>query len=93
MLLFLVALYATQIVVSITIGRAVLPKRWRDGSRGFLLFAMVVGMIVIGALRMAPVPFLNAITMVLVTVWGLGAILMLFRDVTSYATRSAMRRG
>ena len=87
------ALYLSQIVVSITIGRAILPRKWRDGSRGFLLFAMVLGMIVIGGLRMAPVPFLNTIVMVLVTVWGFGAIIMLARDVTSASARSEMSRG
>lgn len=86
------ALYLTQIVVSVTIGRAILPRSWRDGSRGFLLFAMVIGTIIIGALRMAPVPFLNAVVMVLVTVWGFGAIIMLAKDVTSEQTRSAMNR-
>lgn len=82
-------LYLSQIVVSITIGRAILPRKWRDGSRGFLLFAMVLGMIVIGALRMAPVPFLNVITMVLVSVWGFGAMIMLVRDVTSEKARAS----
>lgn len=89
---FPAALYLTQIVAGITIGRAILPRSWRDGSRGFLLFAMVLGVIVIGALRMAPVPFLNAVVMVLVSVWGLGAILMLGRDVTSERTRASMNR-
>ena len=86
------ALYLSQIVVSVTIGRAILPRSWRDGSRGFLLFAMVIGMIVIGALRMAPVPFLNVIVMVLVSVWGVGAIFLLARDVTSESARASMNR-
>ena len=84
-----VALYLSQIVVSVTIGRAILPRKWRDGSRGFLLFAMVLGMIIIGALRMAPVPFLNVITMVLVSVWGFGAIIMLVRDLNSEKARAS----
>lgn len=92
MLMIPLALYLTQIVVSVTIGRAILPRSWRDGSRGFLLFAMVIGIIIIGALRMAPVPFLNAIVMVLVTVWGFGAIIMLAKDVTSERTRAEMGR-
>lgn len=92
MLMIPLALYLSQIVVSVTIGRAILPRSWRDGSRGFLLFAMVIGMIVIGALRMAPVPFLNVVVMVLVTVWGFGAIIMLAKDVSSESTRAAMNR-
>lgn len=90
MLAIPVALYLSQIVVSITIGRAILPRSWRDGSRGFLLFAMVIGMIIIGALRMAPVPFLNVVVMVLITVWGFGAMIMLVKDLTSGRTRAAM---
>lgn len=85
-----VALYLSQVVVGITVGRAILPRKWRDGSRGFLLFAMVLGTIIIGALRMAPVPFLDVIVVVLVTVWGFGAILMLARDVSSDRTRTRM---
>lgn len=85
-----VALYLSQVVVGITIGRSMLPRKWRDGSRGFLLFALVLGTIVIGALRMAPVPFLDVIVVVLVTVWGFGAILMLARDVSSDRTRTRM---
>lgn len=87
-----VGLYLSQMVIGITIGRAILPRSWRDGSRGFLLFAMVLGTIVIGALRMAPVPFLNVIVMVLVTVWGFGAILMLARDVSAGSTRGSLQR-
>lgn len=86
------ALYLSQIVVGIAIGRSILPRKWRDGSRGFLLFAMVIGMIVIGVLRMAPVPFLSVIVMVLVTIWGFGAILMLAKDVTSERTRARMQQ-
>lgn len=82
-----IALYLSQIVVGVTIGRAILPRKWRDGSRGFLLFAMVLGMIVIGVLRMAPVPFLNVIVLVLVTVWGFGALLMLFKNLSASSTR------
>lgn len=85
-----VALYLSQVVVGITIGRSMLPRKWRDGSRGFLLFALVLGTIVIGALRMAPVPFLDVIVVVLVTVWGFGAMLMLARDVSSDRTRTRM---
>lgn len=87
-----IALYLSQVVVGITIGRSILPRKWRDGSRGFLLFALVIGTIVIGALRMAPVPFLNVIVVVLVTVWGFGAILMLAKDVTSDRTRARMQQ-
>ncbi len=92
LVIFPIALYLSQVVVGITIGRSILPRTWRDGSRGFLLFALVIGTIVIGFLRMAPVPFLNVIVVVLVTVWGFGAILMLAQDVTSSRTRARMQQ-
>lgn len=87
-----IALYLSQLVVSVTIGRAILPRKWRDGSRGYLLLAMVLGMIVIGALRMAPVPFLNAIVVVIVSIWGFGAIISLANDLTAARARISMRR-
>ena len=40
----------------------------------------------------APVPFLNVIVVVLVTVWGFGAILMLARDVSSDRTHTRMHQ-
>lgn len=92
MLLVPFALYLSQIVVGITIGRAILPRKWRDGSRGFLLFAMVLGLIVIGVLRMAPVPFLNVVVVVLVSVWGFGALLQVLKDLNSSKTRESMIR-
>lgn len=88
-----VLLYLSQVVVGLTIGRAILPRKWRDGSRGYLLFALVLGLIVIGVLRMAPVPFLDVVVLVLVSVWGFGALLMLARDLSSDSTRHAMHRG
>lgn len=85
-----IALYLSQIVVGITIGRSILPRSWRDGSRGFLLFALVIGVIIIGALRLAPVPFLNVVTMVIVTIWGFGALLMLLTDMTASRARASL---
>ena len=85
-----IGLYLSQIVVSISIGRAILPRRWRDGSRGYLLFALTIGTMLIGTLRLAPVPFLNVVVVVIVSVWGFGALLMLLTDLTSARARTAM---
>jgi len=88
-LAWLVGLYMSQIVVGLAIGRFLLPRRWRDGSRGYLLLAMTIGVILIGALRMVPVPFVNMAVMLLVTILGLGAILSIFADLTSDRLRAS----
>lgn len=90
MAFMMLGLYLSQIVVGLTIGRAILPRKWRDGSRGFLLFALTIGIIIIGALRLAPLPYLDVITLVIVTVWGFGAVLMVFTDLSSTRTRQTM---
>jgi cytoskeletal protein CcmA (bactofilin family) len=86
---WLVGLYLSQVIVGLAIGRFLLPRRWRDGSRGYLLLAMTIGVILIGAVRMAPVPFVNMIVMLLVTILGLGAILSIVADLTSDRLRAS----
>ncbi|MGB3328441.1 MAG: polymer-forming cytoskeletal protein, partial [Thermomicrobiales bacterium] len=51
---YLVVLYLSQVVVGIVIGRSILSGRWDDGSRGFYLLAMTIGVIIISALRFIP---------------------------------------
>jgi cytoskeletal protein CcmA (bactofilin family) len=75
--LYVVALYLTQVVVGMAIGRLVLPRRWNDGSRGFHLLAMTIGVLLIGALRFIPLPYVHGLVMLVVTVWGMGAFAML----------------
>lgn len=74
---FLVMLYLTQIIAGITIGRFILPRSWNDGSRGFHLLAMTLGVVIIGALRLVPVPYLFTVLSVVITLWGAGAAIML----------------
>ncbi len=74
---FFVVLYLTQVIVGITIGRFVLPRSWNDGSRGFHLLAMTLGVVLLGAVRLIPVPYLYALLSVVITIWGAGAVLML----------------
>lgn len=90
MAFMMIGLYLSQIVVGITIGQAILPRKWRDGSRGFLLFALTIGIILIGLLRLAPLPYLDVITLVIVTVWGFGSVLMVLTDLSSSRTRQTM---
>jgi cytoskeletal protein CcmA (bactofilin family) len=80
-------LYLSQIFVGLTLGRYVLPRSWRDGSRGFSLLAMTLGVIAIGALRMAPFPYVGALVALIVALWGLGASISLVGDLTSRKTR------
>lgn len=89
LILFLVGLYLSQVVVGLTIGRFLLPRRWRDGSRGYLLLAMTIGVILIGVLRMLPLPFLNTGIMLLVTILGLGAFMLIVLDLTSDRLRAS----
>ena len=74
---YLVALYLTQVIVGMAIGRFILPNGWNDGSRGFHLLAMAIGVILIGALRFIPLPYVHGLIMLVITVWGLGAVAML----------------
>jgi hypothetical protein len=75
--LFLIALYLTQAVVGMSIGRFILPRSWNDGSRGFHLLAMTIGVIIIAAFRFVPLPWVWGVVSFIVTIWGIGAILML----------------
>ena len=75
---YLIALYLTQVIVGMAIGRFILPEGWNDGSRGFHLLAMAIGVILVGALRFIPLPYVHGLIMLLITVWGMGAVAMLF---------------
>lgn len=77
LMLFGMSLYITQVVVGMTIGRFVLPRSWNDGSRGFHLLAMTIGVIFLATFRFVPLPWVWALVSAVVTIWGIGAILML----------------
>jgi cytoskeletal protein CcmA (bactofilin family) len=85
-------LYLSQIIVGLAIGRAILPRRWRDGSRGYMLLASTIGIILIGALRLAPVPYLNMGVVLVVTLLGFGAFISILLDLTSEQLRISRRR-
>ncbi|HYH12217.1 MAG TPA: polymer-forming cytoskeletal protein [Thermomicrobiales bacterium] len=75
-----VALYLSQVVVGQRIGTLVLPRRWNDGSRGYLLLSMTIGVILLSVLRFVPVPFVSSVVNALVAILGLGAAVMLLRQ-------------
>lgn len=87
LMLLPIALYLSQVFVGLTIGRFLMPRSWRDGSRGFLLLAMTLGVLIIAVLRMLPVPFIGPVITAIVTFWGLGAAVMLLTDLTSSRLR------
>ncbi len=76
-ILFLVALYLAQVFAGLAIGRFILPRGWNDGSRGYNLLAMTLGVIVIGLASFIPVPFVSGVIAAFVTLWGLGAAVMI----------------
>ncbi|HYI24540.1 MAG TPA: polymer-forming cytoskeletal protein [Thermomicrobiales bacterium] len=75
--LYLLALYLTQVFAGMAIGRFILPNGWNDGSRGFHLLAMTIGVILLGALRFIPLPYVHGLVTLVVTIWGMGAVAML----------------
>jgi cytoskeletal protein CcmA (bactofilin family) len=72
-----VALYLTQAVAGMAIGRFILPRSWDDGSRGYLLLTTTLGIVLIAVFRFLPLPWIWAIASAGVTMWGLGSMLMM----------------
>jgi cytoskeletal protein CcmA (bactofilin family) len=72
-----IGLYLTQAVAGMAIGRFILPRAWDDGSRGYLLLTTTMGIILIAVFRFLPLPWVWAAASAIVTLWGLGAILMM----------------
>lgn len=75
---YLIVLYLSQVVVGIVIGRTLLSGRWDDGSRGFYLLAMTVGVLIISALKFVPLPYIGGGVSLIVSIWGVGTVLLLF---------------
>ncbi len=84
---YLIALYLSQVVVGTMIGRLLLSGRWDDGSRGFNLLCMTLGVIIISALRFIPLPYVSIGVSIIVSIWGLGAVMMLFGRLRPTAQR------
>lgn len=89
LMLLPIGLYLSQVCAGLSLGRLILPRSWQDGTRGFLLLAMTLGVIIIGVIRMLPVPFLGPIITALVTFWGFGALVMVLTDLTSRRLRAS----
>ncbi len=84
-----VALYLSQVVVGTTIGRFILPAKWNDGSRGYHLLAMTLGVVLLGGLRLVPVPYFYPLLSIVITIWGVGASLLLLGVLNRQGTGTA----
>lgn len=73
---FFAALYLSQVFVGLAIGRFILPNRWGDLGRGYNLLAMTIGVIILAALRLIPVPWLDVAISAVIALIGLGAVVM-----------------
>lgn len=91
--LYAVALYLSQVVVGQRLGTLLLPDRWRDGSRGYLLLSMTIGVLLLSALRYLPVPFVGSAINALVAIAGLGASVLLLGQLRPrYVSETAIAR-
>ena len=57
--LYFSVLYLSQVFLGLAIGRLILPSRWDTTSRGYNLLAMVIGVLILGGIRLIPVPYLG----------------------------------
>lgn len=78
-LLYFSVLYLSQVFLGLAIGRFVLPKRWDIASRGYNLLAMVIGVLILGGLRLIPVPYLSSAIAFFTAMFGLGAFAVAIR--------------
>lgn len=78
-LLLLSLAYLSQVFVGLAIGRFVLPSGWKIGTRGYNILAMAVGMILISAIRAAPLPYISSVIALIVAVIGVGGVLVATR--------------
>lgn len=73
---YLSALYLSQVFVGLAMGRVVLPRSWGAHGRGYNLLAMTLGVIVLGGLRLIPIPYFSWVIAVLTAILGLGALVL-----------------
>jgi cytoskeletal protein CcmA (bactofilin family) len=75
--------WLSQIFVGLALGRFVLPKSWKQATRGYNILALAIGMILIGAIRSAPVPYLSVAVAALMALIGVGGVLIAVHSGTS----------
>lgn len=74
--LWLIALYAGQIITGIMVGRGLLKRAWTK-KQDSLIWAMIIGVIIVSFL--SSLPFLGWLFSLLATLWGLGGLWLYFR--------------
>jgi hypothetical protein len=84
-LLLIVLAWLSQVFVGLALGRLVLPDSWQVTSRGYNILAMALGMILIGAVRSLPFPYVSAAVALLSIVLALGAVIMALKPDTERA--------
>jgi cytoskeletal protein CcmA (bactofilin family) len=72
--------YLSQVFVGLAIGRIILPESWRIRSRGYNILAMAIGVILIGVVRMIPVPVISPLVALIVAILGVGGVLTALRS-------------
>jgi cytoskeletal protein CcmA (bactofilin family) len=73
---YLCVLYLSQVFLGLALGRTVLPHSWDTTGRGYNLLAMALGVIVLGGLRVLPVPFVGTAVAAITAIFGLGAVIL-----------------
>jgi cytoskeletal protein CcmA (bactofilin family) len=72
-------LYLSQVFLGLALGRIILPSSWDTAGRGYNLLAMAIGVLIVGGLRLVPLPFVSSIIAALTAVVGLGAFAVAIR--------------
>ncbi|MFN0070247.1 MAG: hypothetical protein ACKVVP_01995 [Chloroflexota bacterium] len=89
--LYLIALYVSHVVTGMTLGRQMLllARQPVTASRGMLLAALALGLLLLSALQALPVPVLGVITTLLSLLFGLGALWLGLTRLHAHANQPA----
>lgn len=77
---YVAVVYASQALVGLALGRAATRLARDDARRGPNLAAMALGVLLLGALRLVPVPAVGVAVAFVVAVWALGIAAAAGRD-------------
>jgi cytoskeletal protein CcmA (bactofilin family) len=73
-------LYLSQVFLGLAIGRIILPSSWDTAGRGYNLLAMSIGVLILGGLRLIPLPFVSVAIATVTAAVGLGAFVVAMRN-------------
>jgi hypothetical protein len=86
-------LYLSQVFVGLAVGRLLLRLPAGQAGRGINLVAMAIGVTLLAALRLAPLPHANTVFAVFVALFGLGAVAVGLGSEPASAARTAQLAG